>query len=175
MRPRLISLFPIVGTLVLAAPSHASVFHWDGSDTTANADGGSGTWDTALTNWDTLATAGANIAWPSVTTLDDDAVFGGTAGTVSVAAGGISANSLTFNTANYILQGGKITINGTTPSIITAAAATINAEITGAAALTKSGAGLLTLGSANTYTGGTTISGSAGVVNALRISNATSL
>lgn len=175
MRPRSISLFPIVGTLVLAAPSHASVFYWDGTDTTANADGGSGTWNTALTNWDTLATAGADIAWPSATTLDDDAVFGGTAGTVTVDAGGVTANSLTFSTASYILQGGKITLNGTTPSITTNAAATINAEITGAAALTKSGAGLLTLGSANTYTGGTTISGSAGVVNALRVSNATAL
>ena len=145
--------------IAVACPLQAGILYWDGINTSTNADGGNGDWDTSLTNWDTLAAAGLDTAWPSLTTPDDDAVFGGIAGTVTVAAGGVTANSLTFNTANYVLQGGKITLNGTTPSISNAVAATINSEIGGteAVGLTKAGAGILTLGSANTYTGTTAI------------------
>ena len=149
---------PIFASLYLALPVQAASYFWDGTSTTADADGGSGTWDTTSTNWDTLATAGADIAWPSSGT-DNDAVFGGTAGTVTVDAGGVIANDITFNTANYILQGGKISLNGTTPTISNAVAATINSEIAGTAGLVKSGAGTLTLGGANTYTGTTTMTG----------------
>jgi fibronectin-binding autotransporter adhesin len=149
---------PIFASLYLAMPVQAASYFWDGASTTADANGGNGTWDTTTTNWDTLATAGADIAWPSSGT-DNDAVFGGTAGTVTVDAGGVIANDITFNTANYILQGGKITLNGTTPTISSAVAATINSEIAGTAGLVKSGAGTLTLGGANTYTGTTTING----------------
>jgi len=34
----------------------ASLIYWDGSDVTANADGGAGTWDTITANWDDAAT-----------------------------------------------------------------------------------------------------------------------
>jgi fibronectin-binding autotransporter adhesin len=143
--------------IAVACPLQAGILYWDGINTSTNADGGNGDWDTSLTNWDTLAAAGLDTAWPSLTTPDDDAVFGGIAGTVTVAAGGVTANSLTFNTANYVLQGGKITLNGTTPSISNAVAATINSEIGGTGGLTKTGAGTLTLGAANSYTGDTTL------------------
>lgn len=158
MRPRSISLLPIVGTLVLAAPSHASVFYWDGTDTTANADGGSGNWDTALTNWDTLATAGADIAWPSVSSGNDDAAFGGLAGTVTINTG-VAANDLTFTTTGYNIAGGILTLDGTTPTITADANAEIGSQIAGSAGLLKAGAATLTLSGANTYTGTTTISG----------------
>ena len=175
MKTRLNPLFFVATALsAFTAPIQAGILYWDGTSSTANADGGIGTWDTVLTNWDTLATAGVDTAWPSVTTLDDDAVFAGTAGTVTVDAAGVTANSLTFNTANYILQGGKITFDGTTPTIANAVAATVNSEISGTGGLTKTGAGALTLGTANTYTGITNISGGsivAGHVNALPTAN----
>lgn len=158
MKNRFVPLCPIVASIYLVLPVHAASYFWDGTSTTADADGGNGTWDTATTNWDTLATVGADIAWPTTGT-DNDAVFGGTAGTVTVDAGGVIANDITFNAANYILQGGKITLNGTAPIISNAVAATINSEIAGTAGLVKSGAGTLTLGGANTYTGTTTING----------------
>jgi|UPI000486C03B autotransporter-associated beta strand protein len=158
MKNRFAPLCPIVASLYLVLPAHAASYFWDGTSTTADANGGNGTWDTTTTNWDTLASAGADIAWPSSGT-DNDAVFGGTAGTVTVDAGGVIANDITFNTANYILQGGKISLNGTTPTISNAVAATINSEIAGTAGLVKSGAGTLTLGGANTYTGTTTMTG----------------
>jgi autotransporter-associated beta strand protein len=169
MKNRFVPLCPIVASIYLVLPAHAVSYFWDGTSTTTAANGGNGNWDTTTTNWDTLATAGADIAWPTSGT-DNDAVFGGTAGTVAVDAGGVIANDITFNTANYILQGGKISLNGTTPTISNAVAATINSEIAGTAGLSKTGAGALTLGSANTFTGNANISGGSIVaahVNAL--------
>ena len=175
MKNRSNPLFQIIAALALSVPAHATIFHWDGSDTSANADGGAGNWNALLTNWDNLATAGNDTAWPASSTLDDDAVFGGTAGTVTLDAGGVTANSLAFNTAGYTLTGGQLTLDGITPGIVAAASATIDSVLAGSAGLTKSGAGILTLSNANTYTGGTIISGSAGAVNALRISHSTAL
>ncbi|MEY4245511.1 MAG: hypothetical protein RLZZ245_3096 [Verrucomicrobiota bacterium] len=156
MKNRFQPLFHIVATLALAAPAQALSFYWDGTDTAADADGGSGTWDSLLINWDDAATGGASVAWPTTGT-DNDAVFGGTAGTVIVDAGGVTANDLTFNTAGYIIQDGQITLNGTTPTITNAVDATIHSILDGSAGLTKTGAGILTLGGANLYAGTTAI------------------
>jgi fibronectin-binding autotransporter adhesin len=153
--------FVAIALSAFTVAAQAGILYWDGASTGPNADGGNGTWDLEAANlsWDTLATGGSDASWPAVTTLDDDAVFGGLAGTVNVAAGGVTANSLTFNTAGYILQGGKITLDGTTPTITNAVAATINSEIAGTAGFLKTGVGTLTLGGANSHTGTTTISG----------------
>jgi autotransporter-associated beta strand protein/YVTN family beta-propeller protein len=54
---------------------------------------------------------------------------------------------------------GALTVAGTTPTItVLSATTTINAPIAGSAGLTKSGAGKLMLGGANTYSGTTTVS-----------------
>ena len=83
----------------------------------------------------------------------------------------------TSGTQNWIVNAGnKIILAGTTPTIsVLQNTATLNNVVDGAVALTKSGAGTLTLTAANTYSGGTTIAASSGVVNALRISNNTAL
>ena len=156
MKNRFHPLFQIAAVLTLAIPAHAVSFFWNGTDTTADADGGTGAWDTTLTNWDDLATGGNSIAWPTTGT-DNDAVFGGTAGTVTVDEGGVTANDLTFTTAGYIIQDGQITLNGTTPTITNSVDATIHSILDGSAGLTKTGAGILTLGGANLYTGTTAI------------------
>ncbi|MCU0796091.1 MAG: hypothetical protein MUF31_09170, partial [Akkermansiaceae bacterium] len=50
-------------TACTSLASHAATLHWDGNDTSANADGGAGTWNATNTNWDDAATAGLATAW----------------------------------------------------------------------------------------------------------------
>ena len=93
----------LLASSVFAAPAApAAILYWDGNATqTANADGGAGNWDdNNLTNWDTLATAGADSVWLS--SNPDSAVFGATAGAVTLTAP-ITVGGLTFNTTAYQL------------------------------------------------------------------------
>ena len=141
-----------------AGTAQADTLYWDGSDTiTAGAQGGTGTWNAnSEANWWDIA-ASAGVVWPDSGT-DNDAVFGGTAGTVHIS--GVTANDLAFNTTGYILSGANtLTLNGTTPTITTGPgiSATISAMISGSSGLTKAGAGTLTLSGANTYAGVTTV------------------
>lgn len=158
MKNRFVPLCPIVASLYLVLPARAASYFWDGTSSTADADGGNGTWDTTTTNWDTLATAGADIAWPASGT-DNDAVFGGTAGTVTIATGGVTANDLTFSTTGYTIGGAGLTLNGTLPVINVTGTATINSSITTAVAggFSKTGTGNLILGAANSFAASTTL------------------
>lgn len=96
--------------------------------------------------------------WPASGT-DNDAVFGATAGTVTVTSGGITVNDITFNTTGYNIRGGALTLNGTTPtlSVSPAVAATISSSVSGSAGLVKDGSGVLALTGAGTWTGATSI------------------
>lgn len=137
----------------------AAVYNWNGS---------SNNWDTTAANWN-----GAGTVWPASGT-DNDAVFGGTAGTVTITSA-VTANDLTFNTTNYIVSGGTLTLNGTTPTITTAnsVSATISSVLAGSAGLIKSGlssSGVLTLSGNNTLSG--TVSINSGI---LRITNSNAL
>ena len=101
-----------------ASPAAAQTLYWDGGTVNGgnpapNANGGTGTWNNTLTNWDTAATAGANSAWVS----GADAAFTGTAGTVTVDAGGVAAHSLVFANGGWTVNGGTITMTGASPSI----------------------------------------------------------
>jgi autotransporter-associated beta strand protein len=161
MKPR---RYPFLGTLVVIALSQAAnagSLAWKGS-TTGLAGGTNNTWDTNTTaNW---WNGSASVNWPALGGLDDDAVFGGTAGTVTLSTA--TANDIAFNTTGYIISGGTLTLNGTTPTITnsTGADATISSVIAGADGLKKEGAGTLTLSGANTYTGVTSIN--AGILKA---------
>ena len=150
-----------VAIIALGLPLSAQAVtnYWDGTSTTANADGGGGPWNTTTNNWNDAATLGAAVTWPSTGT-DNKAVFGGTAGTVTIIAGGVTANCLAFNTANYTVAGGPLALNGTAPSITNGVAATINVNLTGTEGLTKLGNETLVLGGANSgLTGTLTIAG----------------
>lgn len=164
-----------LGSLALSLVSftslQAATLYWDGNDTGADADGGTGNWDTATANWDDAATAGNPFAWPGVTSGNDDAVFGGLAGTVTIDPLGLAANDITFSTANYIVNGGNLTLDSVDPDgpdpleppapvITNAVNATINANLVGVFGLTKSGNGTLTLGGTNSgLSGALTVSG----------------
>ncbi len=152
-----------VFTLVLAsaAPSSAGSLTWGSSGA-----GGSGTWNANGTaNW--FNGAGA-VKWPAPGGTDDDAIFAGTSGTVSLASGGITANDIAFNTSGYTIQSQTLTLNGTTPTITTATGVTaeVSSVVAGAAGLTKAGSGTLTLSGTNTFTGDVTVSG--GLLRATR-------
>jgi fibronectin-binding autotransporter adhesin len=138
--------------LSLQAPAQAVTFFWDGTSTNANANGGNGTWNTVLTNWDSLASAGVDTAWPSTGT-DNDATFGGSAGTVTIDTGGVTANDLTFSTTNYVIGGAGLTLNGALPVINVTGTATINSSISSSVTggFSKTGTGTLILGGANSF------------------------
>ena len=144
---------PVAIIALGVSSAHATSFTWDANGGTAGT-GGTGNWDTSSYFWNN----GVNT-WPSSGT-DNDAIFGGTAGTVTLTTG-ISVNDLTFNTTGYTIGGSTLTLNGAT-SIITATTgvtATISAIIDGTAGMTFVGAGNLILTGANTYTGDTIVSG----------------
>ncbi len=147
----------LVLALFAAVPATAQDFFWDGGtvnggNPAANANGGAGTWDAITTNWDTLATGGADTAWVNG---NNNATFGGTGGTVTLGVP-ITAHNLNFTVPGYTLTGGTLTLTGATPTIT--GTGTISSVIAGTAGLTTGGgANTLTLSGANTFTGQLTI------------------
>ena len=131
---------------------------WDGpnSTETGTVTGGTGTWDTTTTNW-TVVDGTSNSAW-----RQGFAVFEGTAGTVTLAQN-VTIAGLQFVTNGYLIttsNGSTITAAaGTILEAGTGISGTIGAGIVGAGDVTAAGPGTVILTAANTYTGGTTISG----------------
>ncbi|MCU0795784.1 MAG: autotransporter-associated beta strand repeat-containing protein [Akkermansiaceae bacterium] len=145
------SLFVICS---LIQTSGAATLEWSGSSSGLST-GTSNTWNTNTTaNW---WNGSSLVNWPALGGTNDDAVFGGTAGTVTVTTA--TANDITFNTTGYVISSGTLTLNGTTPTLSTGTGidATISSVIAGSAGLTKSGGGTLILSGANTFTGVTNI------------------
>jgi len=141
---------------------------WDGANTTANGmvDGGSGVWSVAGTNWaNTNATA--NGAYDPATML----IFVGTPGTVTVDAAGASAldigTGLQFADDGFVVQGDGLALTGASIVIRVGngiasgsnVTATIASALTGSGGIDKTDLGTLILTGANSYSGGTTISG----------------
>ncbi len=146
----------------------AATLSWD-NDGSGTPGGGAGTWNTTDLRW--TSDSGANyVAW-SNTGQDsvnlDDAVFGGSVGTVTLGVP-IVVHNLTFNSDGYVISDGgnatnTLTLGGTSPVITLApnATTTISAVIAGTAGFTKATSnesGVLILSGNNTYSGQTTIS-----------------
>ena len=127
--------------LALPLSVFAADRYWDGTDTTADADGGNGTWDTAAFNWDDAATGGGNAQFVA----GDNLFFGGAVGTVTLGAASMSTGTITFNTAGYTLAGGGNNL-------------TIGA-LAGTGGFIKTGAGTFQVTGSSTYTGPTTVNG----------------
>ena len=144
--------------------AEAANFSWDPLITGSGLVGGGGTWDLTTTTWYNGTT---DVVWPNNGSLTDVAVFDGSGGLVTidtVADTGVAANGLTFNVGGYVIGGAVptevITLGGTTPTVtVTNAAdsASITATISGAAGLTKAGAGRLDLSGSNNFTGNVSI------------------
>lgn len=172
------TLSTIVATSCFSQPLSAAIFNWDTATGDSVVTGGAGAWDAGISgtaNW-TQDAGATNVSWPDSGT-DNDAVFGGTGGTVSIASGGVVANDLSFTVANYILSGNSVTLNGATNVINASAAATISTSLIGTTGFTKTGAALLTLNGDNTGLSGTiTLPNVTGTNNAgLSLSGANSI
>jgi fibronectin-binding autotransporter adhesin len=141
---------------------------WDGPGhpNDGTIQGGSGVWQNASGN-DNWAdqTGTVNAPYTDATF----AVFGGTAGTVTVdnSLGAVHSSGMQFAVGGYTIAGNAITLAGA-PNIIrvgdgTAAGAsmtaTINAALLGTGGVQKTDLGTLVLNGTNTYTGGTAIDG----------------
>lgn len=154
----------------VGSPPQAATVYWDtdGSTTGNNLDGtnlgGTGTWDTSLTNWWNLSSL---AAWPN--TNADRAIFTYAFPTLGIPAlntvtlsGGITANQLSFLRSGYTLTGGtSLTLAGTGAGLHAnlGESAAIASKISGSDGLVKTGGGAIRLGNTgNNYTGTTTIS-----------------
>jgi len=108
--------------------------------------GGSATWNAANTNWYNGST---NVVWDSGT-----AVFGGTAGTVTV-SGTQNATGLTFGTGGYTLSGGTVNLTGSPVISTSAGTTTINSVVNGSSGFTYTGTNTLVFGGSGSTLSGT--------------------
>jgi autotransporter-associated beta strand protein len=138
-------------------PPPAVSMYWDnegvaaGSRSTSGAGlGGTGTWNASAVKW---YNGNCDVPWRS----GHEAVFWGTAGTVTLGAAQ-TVNSLSFKTTGYTLASSTLTLGGSSVTVDAGVVATIGSVVAGTAGLGKNGPGTLTLTSANTYTGGTSVS-----------------
>ena len=135
-------------------PRHLlTTLFWDVNGSAAGL-GGTGTWDLTRANWSTSPDGtGPRQAWVE----GSDAVFDGTAGTVSI-SGQINAKSISFRAADYTVRSGALLVpsGGMTIDVATGGA-TLSTPLSGDGPVTKTGDGMLTLKTANTFTGGTVI------------------
>ena len=140
-----------------------TTLYWDTS-AAAGLQGGSGTWSTSDTCWNTDPAGGTDtlVGW----TNDADAVFPDSGGGTITLASNIHANSVTFSGAGYVVSSGTLTLSGA--AVVTVEQnAQIASVVTGTAGLAESGSGTLTLVGANDYSGTTTIAAG----NTLQVGN----
>ncbi|HXG47079.1 MAG TPA: autotransporter-associated beta strand repeat-containing protein [Methylomirabilota bacterium] len=115
--------------------------------------GGSGSWDMTSANWNDGTTT-----WPAIGG-NNDALFGGTPGIVSV-QGTVRADDLTFASSGYVITNGTLRFD-VTPVLTVGqgATATVASVLEGAPPMTKEGPGTLILSGDNPYTGSILVNG----------------
>ena len=151
------------GKVLLNTASISDLVWWNGATAspTGVVEGGDGIWSVAGGNF-TNAASTVSGPWAGNGSM---AVFGGTAGTVTIAAGEVlSPAGINFRTDGYVITGADaasgLALDGPT-GIDTAdgVGATIAAVLSGSGALTKTGGGTLTVTANNSFTGLTTVLG----------------
>jgi autotransporter-associated beta strand protein len=145
--------------ITVSAPPTAVT--WDANTSTAGAQDGGGTWNLTSPNWwnGTTDVTWNNTVAPIMTTFG---TANAPAGTVTLGAA-ITVSNLTFNAAasgDYTIAGGYTLTIANTPVVSVAAncSPTISASVAGSG-FSKTGAGTLILGGANTMSGTLAISG----------------
>ncbi len=138
---------PAILSVSLFSSSARADLSWD-STSAGSASGGSGTWDVGSTWWNGTS----DQAWAD----GNNAIFAGTAGTVTINAS-VAPTNLDFQTDGYYVQGGSL--GATSVSVGSGLTAEINSTINGAGPLTMNGPGTLKLSGSNTYGGGTNFNG----------------
>ena len=141
----------------------------NGQASSTRMGGGSGTWSATSQEWTDATGAVPNAA---MSPQPGFAIFGGTAGTVTVDnnAGAVRATGMQFAVGGYTLTGDTLTLvaNGGAAPVVrvgdgssngTGMTTTIDNVIAGSDGLTKTDLGTLVLAGANTYAGGTVIAG----------------
>lgn len=140
------------GTIVYTAGITA--LYWSGAGT-----GNPGSWSSTASGTGTDGVwADTNTGWVPSNTAN----FAGTAGAVTVTT--VTANKgITFYTNGYTVSGGTITLSSTGANNVITTDSGVNATVSSAlstsAGISKSGLGTLIFNSAQTYTGGTIVSG----------------
>lgn len=141
-----------IALLALSAAAQAQERHWDANGTTPGT-GGTGDWSLTAPVWSPRVdgVSGPYTSWDN--SAEDDAVFEGTAGTVTL-TDPITVHNLTFNTTGYVLTGDTLTLAGLAPTITTnGTTTTIDSVIAGSSGFTKAGSRTLVLNGINTFTG----------------------
>jgi fibronectin-binding autotransporter adhesin len=144
--PRIVVACLAASAVHFTSSAHAADGTWTG--------GPGATWDTSATNWSGVA----GTPWDSTNGATNRAVFA-TADATPVISGTVDSNGLSITDTVTISGGSTLNLAGITPTIDASADASISTIVSGTAGLAKTGAGTLTLPSANTYTGVTTIIG----------------
>jgi fibronectin-binding autotransporter adhesin len=158
-----------------AAPAGAATLYWDPNGNGAGL-GGGGTWNTSSQFWNNNASGsgGTLSAWNNGGS--DEAVFNGTAGTVTLGTG-ITVSGLSFGGPNYTITGDILTLVGAAPTISVAGGTqSISSQLASSTGFTKTGAGTLTLlGGGSTTTLRGTININDGVLDAASSGNSGAL
>src|SRR2546429_7203051 len=104
-RQKLSVLAAAVAGVLAFRTAQAVDYTWDAVGTPGVAPaGGAGIWNTSGLNWTNDAGA-SYIAWPNTDPNSDNAIFGGTAGTVSLGAA-INSGNVTFTSTGDIIDNG---------------------------------------------------------------------
>ncbi|MEO5712092.1 MAG: autotransporter-associated beta strand repeat-containing protein [Luteolibacter sp.] len=129
MRPNKTLLFASVAVIELLSPQiQGANIYWDGgtADIATNGDGqsqgGSGTWNITTKNWDP-GSGSAHVASSKTTYA---AIFGGTAGTVTVGVN-LTTTGMTFNTDGYTVAGSSTLLTVKSGGIVANGNTTISA------------------------------------------------
>ena len=173
-------------TTGFASATSMSLF-WD-ADGNGAGSGGTGGWDdTTQSRFKKGASGTTNLHWVNAAAGNyQSAVFGGTAGTVTVATGGVTSAGLQFDVTGYTLAAtgaGKVTLlNSSTPAVnvATSTTAIVTAPLAGTGGFNKTGLGVMDLRGTNTITGAVGVTAGALIVGgtltpAVNVSNAATL
>ncbi|MEI6426228.1 MAG: autotransporter-associated beta strand repeat-containing protein, partial [Candidatus Absconditabacteria bacterium] len=162
MRRKFASIL-LLSSLVITFGVYATQLTWDVISNGSTIDDGAGTWKVGVSTFNDGSTS---VVWA---TGSDVIIGNGGVGGIITVSGTVIPNSILFLpvSSNYTLSGGIITLPNANTTITTSGLVSpiINAVLAGTGGLTKMGAGTLTLGGTNTYTGNTIISEGKIIVN----------